>query len=164
VSRFHLLAPSSALAINQTVNQNFPGARSATFLNANPRWVHHKAEVRAVGRISPFTEEIISPYGREFLRPIRLEPFLLPRHPWRLVAIHFLFHTFLYILIIKLFCDHDAKVGIKKTPQHRWNVLGKIWECLGTFGKKLGKIWEKLSYSYSPFSLKSNSLTTALHP
>jgi hypothetical protein len=113
VSRFHLLAPSSALAINQTVNQNFPGARSATFLNANPRWVHHKAEVRAAGRISPPAGEIISPYGREFLRPIRLEPFLLPRHPWRLVAIHFLFHTFLYILIIKLFCDHDAKVETK---------------------------------------------------
>ena len=94
VSRFHLLAPSSALTINQTVNQNFPGARSATFLNANPRWVHHKAEVRAVGRISPFTEEIISPYGREFLRPIRLEPFLLPRHPWRMISILSLFHTF----------------------------------------------------------------------
>ena len=27
-----------------------------------------------------------------------------------------------------------------------------------------GKIWEKLSYSYFPYSLKSNSLTTAFHP
>ena len=24
-----------------------------------------------------------------------------------------------------------------------WNVLGKKWERLGTFGKKLGKNWEE---------------------
>ena len=46
-----------------------------------PRGISHKGEVCAVRRISPLTGEIISPYGREFLRPIRLVPFLLPRHP-----------------------------------------------------------------------------------
>ncbi len=25
-----------------------------------------------------------------------------------------------------------------------WNVLGKNWERLGTFGKNLGKIWESV--------------------
>ena len=47
---------------------------SATHLNANPCKISHKGEVCAVRRISPPAGEIVSPYGREFLRPIRLEP------------------------------------------------------------------------------------------
>ena len=70
-----------------------------------------------------------------------------------------------FLRLLKRLSLHTAEnFSALSAPQHRWNVLGKIWECLGTFGKKLGKNWEKLSYSYSPFSLKSNSLTTALHP
>ena len=66
--------PSSALTAHQTFRQDFPCARSATYLNANPRGISHKGEVYAVRRISPPAGEIISPYGREFLRPIRIEP------------------------------------------------------------------------------------------
>jgi hypothetical protein len=32
-----------------------------------------------------------------------------------------------------------TKLHIKKTSQNSWNVLGKNWERLGTFGKILGK-------------------------
>ena len=41
--------------------------------NVNPSGVHHKGEVWAVREISPLTEEINSPYGREILRSIRLD-------------------------------------------------------------------------------------------
>lgn len=33
-----------------------------------------------------------------------------------------------------------CKIRHKKTPQMVWNVLGKNWEGLGTFGKILGNI------------------------
>lgn len=36
-------------------------------------------------------------------------------------------------------CFPTVKLGTKKTSQNSWNVLGKNWERLGTFGKNLGK-------------------------
>ena len=94
--------------------------------------------LRLLKRLSLHTAENFSA-----LSDLSLSCFPAIRSGWsRFIFCFILFFTFKLLNFVVI---TSAKVGIKKTPQHRWNVLGKIWECLGTFGKKLGKIWEKLS-------------------